>query len=167
MFLRHPILSLVTLGYLGFVGWITLGPAPYDDRTAGILARVLELFSRHASTEWITFNLIEFVANIAMFVPVGVFFVLLFGRRQWWLAIVFGVLVSVGIELAQHFWLPTRVADVRDVIANGAGTMIGVIFVELFTWPKAHRLKREREREERFARERDALLARLRAPIAR
>lgn len=159
MFLRHPILSLVTLGYLGFVGWITLGPAPYDDRTAGILARVLEFFDRHASTAWITFDLVEFVANIAMFVPIGVFFVFLFGRRHWWLAIIFGVLLSMGIETIQHYFLPTRVADVRDVLANGSGAVLGVVFVELFTWTKAYRLRWERKRDERFARERHAVPA--------
>lgn len=141
MFLRHPFLSFVTLVYLGFVGWMTLTPQPYDERAAGLIWRGLNFFSRHQSTDWITFNVVEFLANIAMFVPVGVFLVLLFGRRQWWIAIAFGVLLSCAIEIAQLLWLPTRFPDVRDVISNGSGTVIGVIFAEILTWPKAIRMR--------------------------
>ena len=44
-------------------------------------------FDGHESTEWITFNLLEVSANVALFVPLGIFFVLLLGRGRWWLAI--------------------------------------------------------------------------------
>src|SRR4051812_9408783 len=102
MFLRHPILSLATLAYLGVVGWLTLSPqAPSG--TNNFLWRLAHFFESHASTEWITFNLLEFVANIALFVPFGVFFVLLLGRRRWWLAILFGVATTVIIEFSQQF----------------------------------------------------------------
>lgn len=144
--LRHPFLSFVTMAYLGFVAWMTLTPSPYDEKAAGLLTRALLFFARHESTTWITFDRVEFLANIAMFVPVGVFLVLLFGRKQWWIAVLFGVLMSCGIEIAQLLWLPTRFPDVRDVIANGSGTVIGVIVAEIITWPKAHRIKRERQR---------------------
>jgi glycopeptide antibiotics resistance protein len=156
--LRHPFLSVCTLAYLGFVAWMTLTPAPYDQRAAGLIWRGLNFFSRHQSTEWITFGVVEFLANIAMFVPVGVFLVLLFGRRQWWIAILFGILLSCAIEIAQLLWLPTRFPDVRDVISNGSGTIIGVMIAELITWPKAYRMRQAQklaashEAELRYAR---------------
>ena len=31
MFRHHPILTVVTFVYLGVVGWITLGPQPFDE----------------------------------------------------------------------------------------------------------------------------------------
>ncbi|OUD84960.1 hypothetical protein BC477_11155 [Clavibacter michiganensis subsp. michiganensis] len=38
-----------------------------------------------------------------MFVPVGMFLVLLLGRSRWWLAIALGVGLSALIETAQAF----------------------------------------------------------------
>lgn len=139
MFLRHRFLSVITLLYLGFIGWLTLTPAPYDDRATGMLWDALHVFARHRSTDWVTFSLVEFLANIVIFVPVGVFLVLLFGRRQWWLAITFGVLLSCAIELAQLLWLSTRVPDLRDVVSNSSGCLIGVLVAGIITWPKARR----------------------------
>jgi VanZ family protein len=36
------------------------------------------------------------------------------------------VALTCGIELAQGAWLPTRVSDPRDVVANSAGAAIGI-----------------------------------------
>ena len=87
-----------------------------------MLDRFLDFFARHDATDWITFDRVEAAANVVMFVPVGLFFVLLFGRRLWWVAIIAGAAFSIGIEYVQLEFLPTRVADVRDVITNTSGT---------------------------------------------
>jgi glycopeptide antibiotics resistance protein len=129
---RHPVLSLVTLAYLAFVGWVTLGPQPVDSSNNGWLLRALGFFSRHESTDWITYDRVEFAANIAMFVPIGVFLLLLFGRRLWWLAILLGIALTGSIEFAQLF-LPERYPDVRDLVANTIGTVIGVFFALVVT----------------------------------
>lgn len=149
MFLRHPFLSLVTVAYLGLVGWITLGPTPYDAQTSSLIWRVLGYLQRHALTSWVTFNGVEFTANVLMFLPLGMFLVLLLGRGKWWSAIIIGVLVSCMIELAQYLWIPTRVADVRDIVSNGTGALVGVIIIELLTWPKARALRANRARLQR------------------
>jgi len=141
MFLRHPFLSLATLAYLGLVGWITLGPQPLDDRANGLLWRVLEVFGRYSETDWITYSRVEFGANVAMFVPIGLFFLLLFGRRFWWLSILFGVALTVGIEAAQMF-IPGRVSDPRDLVANSSGAFLGVIGGLILTAGKARRIRR-------------------------
>lgn len=140
---RHPILGILTLAYLAFVGWVTLTPQPYDGRTASVLDRFLDFFARHDATDWITFDRVEAAANVVMFVPVGLFFVLLFGRRLWWVAIIAGAAFSIGIEFVQLEFLPTRVADVRDVITNTSGTVIGVLLGLMLSWPKARRIRRE------------------------
>ncbi len=67
-----------------------------------------------------------------MFVPVGMFLVLLLGRSRWWLAIALGVGLSALIETAQAF-LPTRVSDVRDIVHNGLGALVGVVVVLILT----------------------------------
>ncbi|KQX06608.1 MULTISPECIES: VanZ family protein [unclassified Leifsonia] len=141
---RHPVLGILTVAYLAFVGWVTLTPQPYDGRTASVLERFLDFFARHDATDWITFDRVEAAANVVMFVPVGLFFVLLFGRRLWFVAIIAGALFSVGIEYFQLEFLPSRVADVRDVLTNTAGTILGVLLGLVLSWPKARRISRDR-----------------------
>ena len=143
MFRRHPVLSVFTLGYLAVVGWVTLGPQPLDDHAEGLLYQALRLFRRHASTEWITYDRVEFTANIFMFLPIGLFLLLLFGRRQWWLAIAVGFVMTVSIETAQLF-IPGRVSDLRDVVSNTIGATLGVLIGLVLTAAKARRLRREK-----------------------
>lgn len=139
MFLRHPFLSLATLAYLATVGWLTLTPQS-SALNNSLLWRLSEFFERFESTEWITFSMLEFAANVALFVPLGLFFVLLFGRRQWWLAIVVGLLMTAGIEFAQQF-IDGRVSDPRDLVANGLGTVMGTLIALILTAGKARRLR--------------------------
>lgn len=145
MFRHHPVLSVVTLMYLGVVAFITLGPQPLDEGTDSLVWRVLRFFARHDATSWLTYATVEFWANVAMFVPVGLFFLLLLGRRRWWLAILLGVGLTFAIEFAQMF-LPGRVSDPRDVVANSVGAFIGVVVALVVTWPAAIRRARERRR---------------------
>jgi glycopeptide antibiotics resistance protein len=152
MFRRHPVLTFFTLAYLAVVAWVTLGPQPLDDSADSLLWRFLDLFERHEVTSWITYDRVEFTANILMFLPIGLFFLLLLGRRRWWLAILFGFFLTVVIETAQLF-IPGRVSDIRDIESNTIGAVIGVLVGLLLTWGKARRLKFERLARENRARE--------------
>jgi glycopeptide antibiotics resistance protein len=115
MLLRHPVLGSATALYLGLVAWITLSPEPYDRRLDGFLFRALQALHQRGGPLWITYSAVEGAANVAMFLPVGMFLVLLLGRSRWWLAVALGVGLSALIETAQVF-LPTRVSDVRDLV---------------------------------------------------
>ncbi len=150
MFRHHPVLTVVTFVYLGIVGWITLGPQPLDDRADSLVWRLLDVFSRYRLTDWIGYSFLEFWANVAMFVPVGLFFLLLLGRRRWWLAIALGVLLTLGIEFVQQY-LPDRVSDPRDILANAVGAFAGVMAALIVTWPAAVRRARERRLDARTA----------------
>ena len=75
-----------------------------------------------------------------MFVPFGIFLVLLFGRRMWWLAVVLGVLMTIVIEFAQQF-VPNRVSDPRDLLANSLGAVIGAVLALVLTASKARRIR--------------------------
>ncbi|BDZ47639.1 VanZ family protein [Naasia aerilata] len=143
MFRRHPLLSVVTFAYLGFVGWVTLSPAlPFGDGTDGFVWTVLDILDRIPGTRWIDYADVEFAANIAMFFPVGMFFVLLLGRGKWWLAMLLGFGLSVAIELAQLLFFTTRVADIRDVTSNSIGAVLGALAVLILTAAKARELRR-------------------------
>lgn len=139
MFLRHPLLSVATFAYLGVVGLITLTPQSGREEDS-ILWWFTEFFDRHASTEWISYNGLEFFANVLMFVPFGIFFVLLLGRRRWWLAILLGFALTIGIEFAQQY-IPNRVSDPRDILSNSIGATVGTLLALILTAAKARRIR--------------------------
>jgi hypothetical protein len=140
MLRRHPVLSLATFGYLAIVAWVTLGPQPIDDEGRGILMRIIRRVRVLEGFEWVTLANVEFAANILMFVPIGLMFVLLLGRRLWWLAIVFSIALTVGIETLQLF-IDGRVSDPRDLVSNTIGAVAGVFGALIITWPKARSLR--------------------------
>lgn len=123
--MHRVLLAVATAAYLAIVGWITLGPAPYDDETGDTLARILAALAGFAPTAWITFDVVEFTANVALFVPLGILVVLWLGGRRWWLAPIAGLVISGAIELIQLLFLETRVADARDLLANTLGALLG------------------------------------------
>jgi glycopeptide antibiotics resistance protein len=90
------------------------------------------VLARFQLTRWISYDLLEFTANIAMFLPVGLLFLLLAGRRHWWLALAGGVVLSGVIEFTQLF-LPARFSDLRDILANSLGALLGVAIGRLVT----------------------------------
>ncbi|TXK14419.1 VanZ family protein [Microbacterium saccharophilum] len=112
---------------------MTLSVRPYGEDIGGVVDRLLEWLSRRPVTEWVTFRWLEFFANIAMFVPLGVFVVLWFGVRRWWLAPPTGFALSAAIEIAQLQLLPSRFADPRDLVANTTGAVLGAAAM-VFLW---------------------------------
>ena len=112
--------------------WLLAALAGYGLAAAGILLApfsvtgLLDEFSR-----WVRDDLqitafgsgwLEFLANILMFVPLGLLLTLLFAHP--WRGVVLALLLSAGAELAQ-FVLPSRQPSLRDVLANVAGAAIG------------------------------------------
>lgn len=145
MFHRHPLLSLVTGAYLVFVAWLTLTPQDRHTDQAAFVVRVLDALHRRGYAESVDYARFEFLANIALFVPVGVFLLLLFGTGGWWLALIASFAMTAGIESLQHE-IPGRVPDDRDLVANGTGAAIGVALAVLLTLPATLRRSRRRRR---------------------
>jgi len=143
MFRRHPFLSVLTFAYLALVAYVTLGPQPLDSQQSAWLKRIIAELAQHHQTRWLTYSRVEFIANILMFIPIGVFFVLLLGRDWWIPAIVAGVAMTCTIEFVQLF-LPTRVPDIRDLVSNSFGSFIGVVAAMIITTPAAMREKRHK-----------------------
>ena len=147
MFHRHPFLSLLTFAYLGFVALVTLTPASTQPDYSGLAERVLARLDRYPDLEPVTARLsverVEFLANIGLFVPVGVFVLLLFGSGLWWVAVAGGVALTSVIETVQQS-IPGRVSDPRDVVANSVGAVIGVALALVLTLPGTLRRWRRR-----------------------
>jgi glycopeptide antibiotics resistance protein len=130
MIRRHPVLSAVTLVYLLVVCCITLTPQPVDADSNRFVRDIIEAIHRWPPTSWVTYPGVEFTANIVMFIPMGVLFTLLLGVRRWWVALLVGVASTCLIEGLQSF-MPTRYSEVRDLISNTLGTLVGIGIVAL------------------------------------
>ena len=144
---RHPLLSLMTLVYLGFVGLVTLTPGSDQPDYADLAARVLARLQRYPDLDPLTSRLsierIEFLANIGLFVPLGIFLLLLVGARLWLVALAAGIVLTSMIESIQRS-IPGRVSDPRDVAANSIGMVIGIGLALVLTLPGTLRRRRER-----------------------
>ncbi|PZF60524.1 VanZ family protein [Curtobacterium sp. MCBD17_013] len=128
---RRLLLLVVTAGYAWVVWRMTLTPQLFSRSGSDAVALVLRLAQQHAATAWVTYDRAEFMANIAMFVPVGAIAAMWLPRRAWFLAGMLAVGLSVGIEWTQHVALPGRVADPRDVLSNGLGGFLGATLIGL------------------------------------
>jgi glycopeptide antibiotics resistance protein len=129
--LRKLLLLVVTAGYAWVVWRMTLTPELFSRSGESAVAMVLRLAQQHSATAWMTYDRAEFLANVAMFVPVGAIAALWLPRRAWFLAGVLTVALSAGIEYTQLVALPGRVADVRDVVSNGLGGFLGATAIGL------------------------------------
>jgi glycopeptide antibiotics resistance protein len=146
---RHPFLSFVTLAYLAFVGWVTLTPGSVAPTSSELVLRVLARLERYPRLSWLTYDRAEYLANVGLFVPVGLFLLLLFGSRLWWLALAAGITLTSFIETAQRT-IPGRVPDQRDIAANTIGTVVGIVLGTVLVLPETLRRWRN-EDDERIA----------------
>ena len=144
---RQPFLSLMTMAYLGFVGLVTLTPGNEQPDYAGLAGQVLARLERYPELEPVTSRLsverVEFLANIGLFVPLGMFVLLLVGTRLWLVAFTVGIVLTSMIESVQRE-IPGRVSDPRDVAANSIGMFVGIAVAIVLTLPGTLRRRRER-----------------------
>jgi glycopeptide antibiotics resistance protein len=117
--------GVLAVVYLLVVGLLTLGPTLWRTRPASGDYDVLSLSTWLDPDTWVRLGSPEFVANILLFVPLGLLLRLAIPRGTWFGATVFGGIVSVSIEVLQ-VWTP-RVSDPRDIVANGLGTLAGAL----------------------------------------
>ena len=121
---RPPALIAATIAYSALICWITLSSADSGSvlrASSTWIIRMLERLPLGISGErW------EFVLNFAMFVPLGVLLVLTFGARFFWVALIVSIALTFSFEALQQF-IPYRVPDPRDLLANGAGGVVGTL----------------------------------------
>lgn len=121
------------LVYLTMLVLIAFWPAPVDRNSYAALLSVIDWLQERGAPGWVRYSLAEFAANVLLFVPVGLFVMILTGVRGWWLAVLTGFAASCTIELAQLIFLPDRYATLSDVIANtigaAAGTVLGLVLL--------------------------------------
>lgn len=116
------LLTLYALGVVVVLAW----PTPVDASAAGPLRTVTRWFSAHG-LGWVTYSVIEFSANIAMFAPIGFLLALTNQRLRWWHVVGGVAALSTTAEIAQSLLRPDRFGTVQDVLANTAGAALGFL----------------------------------------
>jgi VanZ family protein len=66
------------------------------------------------------------------------YFTGLIPRRGWWKIFVYLLIFGAVIEVAQYYMQAGRDGDPRDVLANSAGALLGLIagYLGISRWPK-------------------------------
>lgn len=133
--------SAALAAYTAFVLVVTLTPRmPGTGFFGRLVNSVLDALHAQGLLIAVDYSVVEFIANIGMFVPLGVLAALLVGSR-W--VIVAGTALSGFIELYQGTFLPTRVGEWRDVLSNSLGFVLGVTVVWMMvSWRSARSEKK-------------------------
>ena len=123
---------------------IVFWPGPPDPGGQSALEQFLGRQHRRGLPEWITFNVIQNLANVVMFLPLGYLGALAM-RRHNYLVVVAAAAASGLIELTQLLLLPNRVASLQDIGSNTVGALIGLVLAVPV-------LRRRRKRRQQFLR---------------
>ncbi len=124
------------------VGW---WPAPVDAPVRGELEDVLR-GARDAGVPAAVANysVVEALANVALFVPVGAMLAAAVRPARWWIAPVLGLAVSGVVELGQLVGRPARIATGADLAANLCGALLGALLVVVVRAGQTVRRRRAR-----------------------
>ena len=136
---RSVLISVLLVEVL-VVGWLVLNPSPAT--SYGAVETISDLLESWGVPQPIAdTGLIEFVLNVAMFVPPGATLAVLLPRVAWWQLSLVGLAGSVGIEVLQLL-LPDRTASLSDVVANTVGLAAGALMVAVAMPSAAPQTKR-------------------------
>jgi glycopeptide antibiotics resistance protein len=136
--IRKPLtlvmLVLVTGAIVAITVWMSgksysnLDPIPFDD----IRYLMRRLAARPISTHILAVLVVPMIANVLLFVPWGFLtFIALYTIERptlqtYVLTVLLGLSFTLGVEGWQYF-LPSRVADINDVIWNTTGVFLGAL----------------------------------------
>ena len=136
--IRKPLtvvmLVLVTGAIVAITVWMSgksysnLDPIPFDD----IRYLIRRLAARPISTHILAVLVVPMIANVLLFVPWGFLtFIALYTidrptLQTYVLTVLLGLSFTLGVEGWQYF-LPSRVADINDVIWNTTGVFLGAL----------------------------------------
>ena len=89
-----------------------------------------------------SFELNDKVSHLVGHGTLAAYFTGLVPRRHWWKIFVYLLMFGAAIEVAQYYMHVGREGDVRDVLANGIGVLLGLLagllgvsrWTELVAW---------------------------------
>ncbi|MRG60442.1 VanZ family protein [Agromyces sp. CFH 90414] len=115
---------LLLVPYLVVLGLFVFTPGDDAQPVGSALVIAAELVAALGVPFDAAYTVIEFGANIALFVPLGLLLVLAVRGMPVWGAALIGALTTCVIEVVQ-LAIPGRFSTLSDVIANTLGTVLG------------------------------------------
>ncbi|WP_298944457.1 VanZ family protein [uncultured Microbacterium sp.] len=110
--------------YLAILAAIAFWPSPVDQGAGPLLRAITRLIPA------LTYPRIEFAANIALFIPLGLLLTLIFTTKRW-LVMPIAFVATVTIECVQALALGARTPSLLDIVANTAGACVGILLAVL------------------------------------
>lgn len=123
---RRQWIALPAAAYALCLLLVVFWPVPVDRYGAGGLQRLLAWLHGHGLPRWFDYGLVEWLANVVMFLPFGFLLAAVLAPRRWWTVPVAALTVSMAIELVQYAVLRDRFASPADVAANTLGAFVGL-----------------------------------------
>ena len=127
--MRKPLALLALVSYLVLLIVASLWPKPVDgEGLLFVLTRELLLFTGSVPwLNWVHYNQLEAIANVALYMPLGLFLVIFSPKTRLWKLSLIPVLVSLLAEFSQRLFLPDRYATLNDVLFNSLGGLVGIL----------------------------------------
>lgn len=119
--------NILLLPYAVCLLLITWLPASQAGKVTGMVSYLAHLLDPRVPFS-IGYPALEFLSNLALFVPLGLLLSLGWPRLQWWAVSLIGFTTTVTIECAQ-WGIPSRFPAISDIVSNTLGTMIGAAAV--------------------------------------
>ncbi len=126
---RATLWTLLTLGVATLLWWALLLDNPSASEAQQINLVPFREIARGIRAIDHGYGIVNIWGNLVVFLPIGALTMLL-ARVRWWAAVGLCALLSLGIEVTQHFL--GRSSDVDDVILNTIGGAIGVAMAWAF-----------------------------------
>lgn len=123
-----PFAALAVV-YLGIVAVLTLVPTLWRTRWAPSGGDVLSPATWLDPDTWVRVGSPEFIANILLFLPLGVLVRLALPRAGWLAPAALSIAPSIAVEVLQMG--TPRVSDPRDIVANTVGALLGVVIASV------------------------------------
>jgi len=127
--IKKTITRLGLVAYLAVLISASLWPTPVDGGgfVWFITSNILKFCRSISWLNWIQYNQLEALANVALYIPLGAFLVLLLPMVPVLVLCITPLVVSAVAEALQRFFLPERYSTLDDVLHNALGGFIGVV----------------------------------------
>lgn len=127
--MRKPLAPIALTSYLIVLIATSLWPKPVDGEglLATITREVLRFTSNIEFLNWIQYNQLEAIANVFLYIPLGIFLTMVLPKAKSWMLFLIPVLVSLLAEGSQRLFLPDRYATINDVFFNAVGGVLGIL----------------------------------------
>src|SRR5690606_18914651 len=91
---------------------------------------------------WLTYDHVEFLGNVLLFIPLGLAVTIVLPRVMHWIVPMVALVLSALIEFVQFAALPDRFGGTMDVVANVIGAVIGWATVLAVSWVRSRSPKK-------------------------